>query len=98
MRITELAERRAQLELTAMRPDQALTVLDQALPRVEPAARAALYALRERALLASHDISWEGPSMMVTYRPSPAPPPPPLAGGQPRPRLALASGARGAAR
>jgi hypothetical protein len=94
-RASALVELQARLELVVMRPEEALRLIDEALPRAGVRGRPALYALREKALLASHDIPWEGPSMMATYRP---PPPPPLDGRQALRALAVAGGARGADR
>jgi hypothetical protein len=66
----EVAPAWARLELAAMRPDAALRVVDQALQQAgtDGEACARLYPLREEALLASHDVPWEGPSAMATYR------------------------------
>jgi hypothetical protein len=58
---------RTQLELGALRPDTALAVIDEALPKVAPTTRQLLEVLREEALLASHSLPWEGPSALATY-------------------------------
>jgi hypothetical protein len=58
---------RTLLELLAMRPDTALTVIDAALPRAGAEARQTLLAYREEAQLASHTLPWEGPSALATY-------------------------------
>jgi hypothetical protein len=59
---------RTQLELGALRPDTALAVVDEALPKVSPETRPALEALRAEALLASHALPWEGPSALASYQ------------------------------
>jgi hypothetical protein len=64
----------ARLELALLRPDAALEVLEQALPSASPEARPPLEALREEALLSSHALPWEGPSLLNSYR-HPMPPP-----------------------
>jgi hypothetical protein len=59
----------AHLELTVLRPDLALDVLDRDLPAARSAPlEAQLRALREEAVLQSHDLPWEGPSLLGTYR------------------------------
>ena len=59
----------AHLELTVLRPDLALDVLDRDLPAARSAPlEAQLRTLREEAVLQSHDLPWEGPSLLGTYR------------------------------
>ena len=65
---------RARLELAVLRPDTALSCIDGALATAREEARAALLALREEAVLASHLLPWEGPSLLASYRPALPPP------------------------
>jgi len=86
---------RAQLELGAMRPDTALAVIDDALPKVGGEARQTLEALREEAQLAAHALPWEGPSALATYHVrahSHARRPPPLTARRRLGQLPAASG------
>jgi hypothetical protein len=63
-----IAVGRAQLELSALRPDSALACIDAALPGAGLDARPMLLSLREEALLASHALPWEGPSALASYQ------------------------------
>jgi hypothetical protein len=65
---------RARLELAVLRPDAALSCIDGALATAPDGAHAALLALREEAVLASHLLPWEGPSLLASYRPALPPP------------------------
>jgi hypothetical protein len=62
------AASRARLELAVLRPDLALDVLDGALATASAGMRRELGELRHEALLASHNLPWEGPSALGTYR------------------------------
>jgi hypothetical protein len=73
-RYAVIAAGRARLELAVLRPDAAVSCIDGALARGPAEARAALLELREEAVLASHVLPWEGPSLLASYRPA-APPP-----------------------
>jgi hypothetical protein len=64
----EVAMGWSRLELAVLRPDLALEVLDRALPAAAPALGAEMRALREEAALRSHDVPWEGSSLLRTYR------------------------------
>jgi hypothetical protein len=65
---------RAKLELAVLRPDTALACIDAALPTATPDGKAALVALREEAVLASHVLPWEGPSALASYHDAMPPP------------------------
>jgi hypothetical protein len=62
------AASRARMELAVMRPDLAMEVVDRALATASVAMRPELTELRHEALLASHNLPWEGPSALATYR------------------------------
>jgi hypothetical protein len=50
------------------RADQALIAIDRALPLAPPAVSAELHKLREEAEIRSHDLPWESPSLLSTWR------------------------------
>jgi hypothetical protein len=68
----DVALAQAQMELAVLRPDTALELLDEALAHParegEPARHDELRRLRDEAALRSHDLPWEGPSLLATYR------------------------------
>jgi tetratricopeptide (TPR) repeat protein len=64
----EVAVGRARLELAILRPDLALAAIDRALPAAPPAIGAELHKLREEAEVRSHDLPWESPSLLSTWR------------------------------
>jgi len=61
------AASRARMELAVLRPDLALDVIDGALATASAAMRRELGELRHEALLAAHNLPWEGPSALGTY-------------------------------
>jgi hypothetical protein len=64
----EAAVGQARLELAILRPDLALELLDRALPGATAALRDELHRLRAEAVMRSHDLPWEGASILATYR------------------------------
>jgi hypothetical protein len=64
----EVAIGRARLELAILKPDLALEVLDAALPTAPAMLREELHQLRAEAVVRSHDLPWEGTSLLATYR------------------------------
>jgi hypothetical protein len=64
----EITLAHARMELSILRPDKALDLLDAALAAEAGPLRGELRALREEAALCAHDLPWEGPSMLRTYR------------------------------
>jgi tetratricopeptide (TPR) repeat protein len=64
----EIAVGRARLELAILRPDLALAAIDQALPSAPPAIGIELHKLRDEAEIRSHDLPWESPSLLSTWR------------------------------
>jgi len=64
----EVAVGRARMELAILRPDLALAAIDQALPSAPPAIGVELHKLREEAEVRSHDLPWESPSLLSTWR------------------------------
>ncbi len=59
---------RAKLELAVLRPDKALDVLDEVLATGTTARHDELRRLRDEAALRSHNLPWEGASLLATYR------------------------------
>ena len=66
--LADVALAQAQMELAVLRPDRALDLLDQALARASTTRHDELRRLRDEAALRSHDLPWEGPSLLATYR------------------------------
>jgi tetratricopeptide (TPR) repeat protein len=64
----EVAIGRARLELAILRPDLAMAAIDQALPGAPPAIGVELHKLRDEAEIRSHDLPWESPSLLSTWR------------------------------
>ena len=64
----EVAVGRARLELAILRPDLAIVAIDQALPSAPPAIGVELHKLRDEAEVRSHDLPWESPSLLSTWR------------------------------
>jgi hypothetical protein len=69
----EVAVGWARLELAILKPDLALEVIDRALPAAAALMRDELHRLRAEAVVRSHDLPWEGTSLLATYR-QPLPP------------------------
>jgi hypothetical protein len=66
--LADVALAQAQMELAVLRPDRALDLLDEALARASTTRHDELRRLRDEAALRSHDLPWEGPSLLATYR------------------------------
>jgi len=64
----EVAVGRARLELAILRPDLAIEAIDRALPAAPPAIGIQLHKLRDEAEIRSHDLPWESPSLLSTWR------------------------------
>jgi tetratricopeptide (TPR) repeat protein len=64
----EVAVGRARMELAILRPDLALAAIDQALPSAPAAIGVELHRLRDEAEIRSHDLPWESPSLLSTWR------------------------------
>ena len=64
----DVALARANLELAVLRPDKALDVLDEVLATGTTPRHDELRRLRDEAALRSHDLPWEGTSLLATYR------------------------------
>ena len=64
----EVAVGRARLELAILRPDLAIEAIDRALPAAPPAIGVELHKLRDEAEIRSHDLPWESPSLLSTWR------------------------------
>ncbi|HVZ89999.1 MAG TPA: hypothetical protein VHG72_23765, partial [Polyangia bacterium] len=64
----------ARLELAVLHPDAALGAIDETLDTVDGELRLQLLALRDEAVLATHALPWESPSVLASYHPA-APPP-----------------------
>jgi hypothetical protein len=66
--LPEVAVGRARLELAILRPDLAIVAIDQALPSASAAIGVELHKLRDEAEVRSHDLPWESPSLLSTWR------------------------------
>ena len=69
-----IAMGRARLELAVLRPDAALGAIDESLDAVDGDLRLQLLALRDEAVLATHALPWESPSVLASYHPASPPP------------------------
>jgi tetratricopeptide (TPR) repeat protein len=64
----QVAVGRARLELAILRPDLALAAIDQALTSAPASVRVELHKLRDEAEIRAHDLPWESPSLLSTWR------------------------------
>jgi hypothetical protein len=64
----DVALAEARMEMAVLRPDKALDLLDAALAGAATPRHDELRRLRAEAALQSHDLPWEGPSLLATYR------------------------------
>jgi hypothetical protein len=73
-RTSTIAIGRARLEMAVLRPDAALGVIDEVVDAADGDLRLQLLALRDEAVLATHTLPWESPSVLASYHPASPPP------------------------